>query len=154
MMKCIMIWLKLFTLKLLINMNVLETANILLDYYTPVFVRMGIVNNKKIQDPGFKYIVNDNIYDVYLNSIWDPNTSNMIPGNELRIQVSSRQETNIFEHSCSEIERLDILRKMDEVSKKWYKNYVERIKVPIPNNNFDPVIEMNSVEVTAPSDLV
>jgi hypothetical protein len=135
-------------------MNVLETANILFDYYTPVFVRMGIVNNKKIQDPGFKYIVNDNIYDVYLNSIWDPNTSNMIPGNELRIQVSSRQENNVFEHSCNEIERLDILRKMDEVSKKWYKNYVEKIKVPIPNNNFDPVIEMKSVEVTAPSDLV
>lgn len=135
-------------------MNVLETANILLDYYTPVFVRMGIVNNKKILDPGFKYIINDNIYDVYLNAICDPNTSDMIPGSELRIQVFNRQEYNIFEHSCNEIERLDILRKMDEVSKKWYKDYVEKIKVPIPNNNLDPVIEMKGVEVTAPSDLV
>ena len=135
-------------------MNVLETVNILLDYYTPVFVRMGIVNNKKILNPGFKYIVNDNIYDVYLNTKWDSNISDMIPGNELRIQVSSGQENNIFEHSCNEIERLDILRKMDEVSKKWYKNYIEKIKVPIPNNNFDPVIEMKGVEVTAPSDLV
>ena len=135
-------------------MNVLETANILLDYYTPVFVRMGIVNNKKILNPGFKYIVNDNIYEVYLNVKWDSNISDMIPGDELRILVSSDQETNIFEYSCSEIERLDILRKMDEVSKKWYKNYVEKIKVPIPNNALDPVIEMKGVEVTAPSDLV
>ena len=135
-------------------MNVLETANILLDYYTPVFVRMGIINNKKILNPGFKYIVNDNIYEVYLNVKWDSNISDMIPGDELRILVSSDQETNIFEYSCSEIERLDILRKMDEVSKKWYKNYVEKIKVPIPNNALDPVIEMKGVEVTAPSDLV
>ena len=43
---------------------------------------------------------------------------------------------------------------MDEVSKKWYKNYIEKIKVPIPNNDFDPVIEMKSVEVAAPEDLV
>lgn len=135
-------------------MNVLETANILLDYYTPVFVRMGIVNNKKVLNPGFKYIVNDNIYDVYLNTKWDSNLSDMIPGDELRIQVSIRQENNIFEHSCNEIERLDILRKMDEVSKKWYKNYIEKIKVSIPNNTLDPVIEMKGVEVTAPSDLV
>lgn len=135
-------------------MNVLETANILLDYYTPVFVKMGIVNNKKILNPGFKYIVNDNIYDVYLNTKWDPNLSDMIPGDELRIQVSNTHGTNIFEYSCNEIERLDILRKMDEVSKKWYKNYVEKINVPIPNNNLDPVIEMKGVEVTAPSDLV
>lgn len=135
-------------------MNVLETANILLDYYTPVFVRMGIVNNKKILNPGFKYIVNDNIYDVYLNTKWDSNIVDMVSGDELRIQISGAQETNIFEHSCNEIERLDILRKMDEVSKKWYKNYVEKIKVPIPNNTLDPVIEMKGVEVTAPSDLV
>ena len=136
-------------------MNVLETANILLDYYTPVFVRMGIVNNKKVLNPGFKYIVNDNIYDVYLNTKWDSNLSDMIPGDELRIQVSNTHDTNIFEYSCNEIERLDILRKMDEVSKKWYKNYVEQIKVPIPNKNtLDPVIEMKGVEVTAPSDLV
>ena len=135
-------------------MNVLETANILFDYYTPVFVRMDIVNNKKILDPRFRYIVTDNIYDVYLNSIWDPNTSNMIPGNGLRIQVSNTHNTNIFEHSCNEIERLDILKKMDKVSKDWYKNYVEQIKVPIPNNNLDPVIEMKGVEVSAPSDLV
>lgn len=135
-------------------MNVLETANILFDYYTPVFVRMGIVNNKKILNPGFKYIINDNIYDVYLNTKWDSNIADMIPGNELRIQVSIEKEMNIFEYSCNEIERLDILRKMDEVSKTWYKNYVEKIKVPIPNNNFDPVIDMKSVEVIAPSDLV
>lgn len=135
-------------------MNVLETANILLDYYTPVFVRMEIINNKKILNPGFKYIVNDNIYEVYLNTKWDSNISDMIPGDELRIQVFSIQETNIFEHTCNEIERLDILRKMDEVSRKWYKNYVEKIKVPIPNNDFDPVIERQSVEVAAPSDLV
>lgn len=135
-------------------MNVLETANILFDYYTPVFVRMGIVNNKKILNPGFKYIINDNIYEVYLNTKWDSNIADMIPGDELRIQVSSGKEMNIFEYSCSEIERLDILRKIDEVSKKWYKNYVEKIKVPIPNNNLDPVIEMKGVEVTAPSDLV
>jgi hypothetical protein len=135
-------------------MNVLETANILFDYYTPVFVRMGIVNNKKILNPGFKYIINDNIYDVYLNTKWDSNIADTIPGNELRIQVYIEKEMNIFEYSCNEIERLDILRKMDEVSKKWYKNYVEQIKVPIPNNNLDPVIEMKGVEVTAPSDLV
>lgn len=135
-------------------MNVLETANILFDYYTPVFVRMGIVNNKKILNPGFKYIINDNIYDVYLNTKWDSNIADIIPGNELRIQVSIEKEMNIFEYSCNEIERLDILRKMDEVSKTWYKNYVEKIKVPIPNNNFDPVIDMKSVEVIAPSDLV
>ena len=135
-------------------MNVLETANILLDHYTPVFVRMGIINNKKIINPGFKYIINDNIYDLYLNTIWDSNIADMIPGNELRIHVSNTHDSNIFEHSCNEIERLDILRKMDEVSKKWYKNYVEKIKVPIPNNDFDPVIEMKSVEVAAPEDLV
>lgn len=135
-------------------MNVLETANILLDYYTPVFVRMGIINNKKILNPGFKYIINDNIYDVYLNTIWGSNISDMTPGNELRIQVSIAQETNTFEHSCNEIERLDILKKMDKVSKDWYKNYVEQIKVPIPNNTLDPVIEIKGVEVTAPSDLV
>ena len=135
-------------------MNVLETANILFDYYTPVFVRIGIVNNKKILNPVFKYIINDNIYEVYLNTKWDSNIADMIPGDELRIQVSSGKEMNIFEYSCSEIERLDILRKIDEVSKKWYKNYVEQIKVPIPNNNIDPVIEMKGVEVTAPSDLV
>ena len=135
-------------------MNVLETANILLDYYTPVFVRMGIINNKKILNPGFKYIVNDNIYEVYLNTKWDSTIADMIPGDELRIQVSNTYDTNIFEYSCNEIERLDILRKMDEVSKKWYKNYVEKIKVPIPNNALDPVIEMKGVEVTAPSDLV
>ena len=135
-------------------MNVLETANILLDYYTPVFVRMGIINNKKILNPGFKYIINDNIYDLYLNTKWDSNIADMIPGDELRIQVSDVQEVNIFEHSCNEIERLDILRKMDEVSKKWYKNYVEKIKVPIPNNTLDPVIEIKGVEVTAPSDLM
>lgn len=135
-------------------MNVLETANILLDYYTPVFVRMGIINNKKILNPGFKYIINDNTYDLYLNTKWDSTIADMIPGSELRIQVSNTHDTNIFEYSCDEIERLDILRKMDEVSKKWYKNYVEKIKVPIPNNDFDPVIEMKSVEVTAPEDLV
>ena len=135
-------------------MNVLETANILLNYYTPYFVRMGIINNKKILNPWFKYIINDNIYDVYLNTIWDSNISDMIPGNDLRIQISSEKEVNIFEHSCNEIERFDILKKMDEVSKKWYKDYVEKIKVPIPNNDFDPVIEMKSVEVTAPEDLV
>lgn len=135
-------------------MNVLETANILLDYYTPVFVRMGIINNKKILNPGFKYIINDNIYDVYLNTKWDSNIADMIPGDELRIQVSNTHDTNIFEYSCNEIERLDILKKMDKVSKDWYKNYVEKIKVPIPNINFDPVIDMKSVEVIAPSDLV
>lgn len=135
-------------------MNVLETANILLDYYTPDFVRMGIINNKKILNPGFKYIINNNIYDVYLNTKWDPNIADIVPGDELRIQISSAQETNIFEHSCNEIERLDILKKMDKVSKDWYKNYVEKIKVPIPNNSLDPVIEMKGVEVTAPSDLV
>ena len=135
-------------------MNVLETTNILLDYYTPVFVRMGVINNKKILNPGFKYIINENIYDVYLNTKWDSNLSDMIPGDELRIQVSNTHDTNIFEYSCNEIERLDILKKMDKVSKDWYKNYVEQIKVPIPNNNLDPVIEMKGVEVTAPSDLV
>ena len=135
-------------------MNVLETVNILLDYYTPIFVRMGVINNKKILNPGFKYIINDNIYDVYLKTKWDSNLSDMIPGDELRIQVSNTHDTNIFEYSCNEIERLDILKKMDKVSKDWYKNYVEQIKVSIPNNNLDPVIEMKGVEVTAPSDLV
>lgn len=136
-------------------MNVLETANILLDYYTPVFVRMGIVNNKKILNPGFKYIINDNNYEVYLTTKWDPNIADMIPGYELRIQIFNGPETVIFEHNCNEIERLDILKKMDKVSKDWYKNYVEQIKVPIPDQNtLDPVIEMKGVEVTAPSDLV
>lgn len=137
-------------------MNVLETVSILLDYYTPVFVRMGIVNNKKILNPGFKYIVNDNIYDVYLNTIWDSTISDVIPGNELRIQVSRGQETSIFEHSCNEIERFDILKKMDKVSKDWYKNYVEKIKVPIPYENDRKRVEemVKGVEIVAPSDLV
>lgn len=137
-------------------MNVLETANILLDYYTPYFVRMGIVNNKKILNPGFKYIINDNIYDVYLNTIWDSNISDMTPGNDLRIQISSEKEVNIFEHSCNEIERLDILKKMDKVSKDWYKNYIERIKVPIPYENDRKRVEemVKGVEIVAPSDLV
>jgi hypothetical protein len=43
---------------------------------------------------------------------------------------------------------------MYQVGSDWYKVYVEKIKVPIPNDNLDPVIEMKSVEVTAPSDLV
>mgnify|MGYP006992161087 CR=1 FL=1 len=51
MMKYIIIWLKLFTLKPLINMNVLETANILLDYYTPDIVESEIIiNNNKSQE--------------------------------------------------------------------------------------------------------
>ena len=137
-------------------MNVLETANILLDYYTPYFVKMDIVNNKKILNPAFKYIINDNIYDVYLNTIWDSNISDMITGSELRILVSSKQGTNLFEHSCNEIERLDVLRKMDEVSKKWYKNYVEKINVPIPYENDRKRVEemVKGVEIVAPSDLV
>lgn len=136
-------------------MNVLETANILLDYYTPDMVESEIIVNNKLNNPNFTYPINNITYRLYFNCIFPIESNDVIPGNNLRICVCNDQLHAItFEYTCNEIERLDILRKMDEVSKKWYKNYVERIKVPIPNNNLDPVIEMKGVEVTAPSDLV
>ena len=140
--------------KLLINMNVLETANILLDYYNPDMVESGIIINNKLNDPNFIYNINNITYRLYFNHIFDTE-SDIIPGNDLRIAVCNDSLHTIrFEYTCNEIERLDILKKMDKVSKDWYNNYVEKIKVPIPNNNIDPVIEMKGVEVTAPSDLV
>ena len=135
-------------------MNVLETANILLDYYTPDMVQSEVINNK-LNNPKFTYHINNIQYNLYWNYVFDNELDDIIPNNELIIDVwHDSLHTICFKYTCNEIERLDILKKMDKVSKDWYKNYVELIKVPIPNNNLDPVIEMKGVEVTAPSDLV
>jgi hypothetical protein len=63
---------------------------------------------------------------------------------------------NTFTYKCNEIERLGILKKIDKVSKDWYKNYVEKIKVPIPYENDRKRVEemVKGVEIVAPSDLV
>ena len=137
-------------------MNVLETANILLDYYTPDVVQSKLIVNSKLNNPNFTYHINNIRYRLYFSGIFDVKSNNVIPGNDLRILVCYDSLHPItFEYTCNEIERLDILKKMDKVSKNWYKNYVEQIKVPIPNQNtLDPVIEMKGVEVSAPSDLV
>lgn len=137
-------------------MNVLETANILLDYYTPNMVESGVIVNNKLNNPNFIYNINNITYRLYSNCVFDKEYNDSIPGNNLRICVCHDPFHAItFEYTCNEIERLDILKKMDKVSKDWYKVYDESIKVPIPNKtDLDPVIEMKGVEVTAPSDLV
>lgn len=137
-------------------MNVLETANILLDYYTPDVVQSELIVNSKLNNPNFTYHINNIRYRLYFSCIFDVESNDVIPGNDLRILVCHDSLHPItFEYTCNEIERLDILKKMDKVSKDWYKNYIEQIKVPIPNKtDLDPVIEMKGVEVSAPSDLV
>ena len=137
-------------------MNVLETANILLDYYTPNIVENGIIINNKLNNPNFTYNINNITYRLYFNCIFDKESDDFIPGDDLRICVCHDSlHTITFEYTCNEIERLDILKKMYQVGSDWYKVYDESIKVPIPNKtNLDQVIEMKGVEVTAPSDLV
>ena len=138
-------------------MNVLETANILLDYYTPDMVESGVIVNNKLNNPNYIYNINNIRYRLYLNNIFDRESNDIIPGNVLRICVCHDQlYATTFEYTCNEIERLDILRKMDEVSKKWYKNYIEKIKVPIPYENDRKRVEemVKGVEIVAPYDLV
>lgn len=138
-------------------MNVLEAANILLDYYTPEFIQFNTIEHNEYKCPYIRYQINDIKYSITMRDFnirfpKEPEVGNII---SLFIDNGDKfDKSNTFSYKCNEIERLDILRKMDEVSKKWYKNYVEKIKVPIPNNTLDPVIEMKGVEVTAPSDLV
>ena len=136
-------------------MNVLETANILLDYYTPEFIEKDTVNNTSFNNSHFTYYINDITYRLYFGLVYNEKTNNFVIANCLRISVSHDiQYCRTFEYQCNEIERFDLLRKMDKVDKEWYKNYIERIKVPIQNNTIDPVIEMPGVEVAAPLDLV
>lgn len=138
-------------------MNVLETANILLDYYTPEFIQYDNIENNELNCPYIIYRINDIKYVITMRDFNAMFPEKIINGNEIRLWIyndNTANNSNTFIYKCNEIERLDILKKMDKVSKDWYKNYVEQIKVPIPNNNLDPVIEMKGVEVTAPSDLV
>lgn len=138
-------------------MNVLETANILLDYYTPEFIQYENIENNELNCPYITYQINDIKYVITMRDFKVMFPEKLINGNEIRLWVyndNKSSNSNTFIYKCNEIERLDILKKMDKVSKDWYKNYVEQIKVPIPDNPLDPVIEMKGVEVTAPSDLV
>lgn len=138
-------------------MNVLETANILLDYYTPEFIQYDNIENNELNCPCIIYRINDIKYVITMRDFNVMFPEKIINGNEIRLWIYNdhkANKSNTFIYKCNEIERLDILKKMDKVSKDWYKNYVEQIKVPIPNNNLDPVIEMKGVEVSAPSDLV
>ena len=139
-------------------MNVLETANILLDYYTPEFIQYESIENNELNCPYITYQINDIKYIITMRDFKVMFPEKLINGNEIRLWIyndNKSSNSNTFIYQCNEIERLDILKKMDKVSKDWYKNYVEQIKVPIPNKtDLDPVIEMKGVEVTAPSDLV
>lgn len=137
-------------------MNVLETANILLDYYTPEFIQYDNIENNELNCPYIIYRINDIKYVITMRDSNVMFPEKIINGNEIRLWIYNNKanNSNTFIYKCNEIERLDILKKMDKVSKDWYKNYVEQIKVPIPNSTLDPVIEMKGVEVTAPSDLV
>ena len=138
-------------------MNVLETANILLDYYTPEFIQFNDIEHNECKCPYIKYQINGIKYSITMRDFNIRFPKEFEVGNIITLYIhddGTFDKSNTFSYKCNEVERLDILRKMDEVSKKWYKNYVEKIKVPIPNNNLDPVIEMKGVEVTAPSDLV
>lgn len=139
-------------------MNVLETANILLDYYTPEFIQYDNIENNELNCPYIIYRINDIKYVITMRDFNVMFPEKIINGNEIRLWIyndNKANNSNTFIYKCNEIERFDILKKMDKVSKDWYKNYVEQIKVPIPNKtDLDPVIEMKGVEVTAPSDLV
>ena len=139
-------------------MNVLETTNILLDYYTPEFIQYENIENNELKCPYITYKINDFKYVITMRDFDVMFPEKLIDGNEIRLWIyndNKASSSNTFIYKCNEIERLDILKKMDKVSKNWYKNYVEQIKVPIPNQNtLDPVIEMKGVEVSAPSDLV
>lgn len=140
-------------------MNVLETVNTLLDYYNPYFIEFNDIEHNKCKCPHIKYQINDMKYIITMRdfNIKFPEEPKVADTITLYIYCNTNtkiNDMNSFIYKCNEIERLDILRKMDEVSKKWYKDYVEKIKVPIPNNTLDPVIDMKSVEVIAPSDLV
>ena len=113
--------------------------------------------NNELNCPYIIYRINDIKYVITMRDFNAMFPEKIINGNEIRLWIyndNTANNSNTFIYKCNEIERLDILKKMDKVSKDWYKNYVEQIKVPIPNNNLDPVIEMKGVEVTAPSDLV
>jgi hypothetical protein len=139
-------------------MNVLETVNVLLDYYTPKFIEYPNIENNKLGCPYITYQINGIKYVITMRDLNVMFPEKLKYGNEIRLWIYSDIEannSNAFIYKCNEIERLDILKKMDKVSKDWYKNYIEQIKVPIPNQNkLDPVIEMKGVEVSAPSDLV
>lgn len=139
-------------------MNVLETINTLLDYYNPYFIQFNIIKHNDCKCPYIKYQINDIKYVITMRdfNIMFPEESK--DGNLITLYIYSDAKinnVNTFTYECNEIERLDIIKKMDKVSKDWYKNYVEQIKVPIPDQNkLDPVIEMQGVEVSAPSNLV
>lgn len=139
-------------------MNVLETANILLDYYNPYFIQFDDIEHNECKCPYIRYQINDIKYVITMRDFNVMFPEKIINRNEIRLWIyndNKANNSNTFIYKCNEIERLDILKKIDKVSKDWYKNYVEQIKVPIPNQNkLDPVIEMKGVEVTAPSDLV
>ena len=138
-------------------MNVLETVNILLDYYNPYFIQFNDIEHNECKCPCIRYRINDIKYVITIRDFNIKFPEEPKVANTITLYIYSDEKINnmnTFIYQCNEIERLDILKKMDKVSKDWYKNYVEQIKVPIPNNNIDPVIEMKGVEVTAPSDLV
>ena len=139
-------------------MNVLETVNILLDYYNPCFIQFNNIEHNECKCPHINYQINDIKYGITMRDFNIRFPEEPKVGNTITLYICNGEKfdkLNTFTYKCNEIERLDILRKMDKVSKDWYKNYVEQIKVPIPNKtDLDPVIEMKGVEVTAPSDLV
>lgn len=138
-------------------MNVLETVNILLDYYNPYFIQFNNIEHNECKCPHISYKINDIKYSITMRDFNIRFPKEPEVGNTITLYICNDEKfdkINTFIYKCNEIERLDILKKMNKVSKDWYKNYVEQIKVPIPNNSLDPVIEMKSVEVTAPSDLV
>lgn len=138
-------------------MNVLETANILLDYYDPYFIQFNHIEHNECKCPYIRYQINDIKYAITMrdfNFPEDPKVANIIT---LYIYSGEKiDKVNTFIYKCNEIERLDILKKMDKVSKDWYKNYVEQIKVPIPYENDRKRVEemVKGVEIVAPSDLV
>lgn len=139
-------------------MNVLETVNILLDYYNPYFIQFNDIEHNECKCPYIKYKINDIKYVITMRDFDVTCPEKLMDGNKIRLWIYTGNKvnnSNTFVYKCNEIERLDILKKMDKVSKDWYKNYIKQIKVAIPNpNKLDPVIEMKGVEVSAPFDLV
>lgn len=140
-------------------MNVLETANILLDYYTPYFIQFNDIEHNECKCPYIRYQINDIKYSITMrdSNIRFPKEPEV--GNTITLYIYSDEKINnmnTFTYKCNEIERLDILKKMDKVSKDWYKNYIERIRVPIPYENDRKRVEemVKGVEIVAPSDLV
>lgn len=140
-------------------MNVLETANILLDYYTPDFIQFNDIEHNECKCPYIRYQINDIKYSITMRDFNIRFPKEPEVGNTITLYIDNGgkfDKTNTFSHKCNEIERLDILKKMDKVSKDWYKNYVEQIKVPIPYENDRKRVEemVKGVEIVAPSDLV